>query len=186
MVNKTSIKDHIIHITTGLIEEYNGDTTCITARMIAQKAGVGLGLVNYHFGSKDNLITECVQRIISDVVSEFRMDDDLAEDKERLTVCAIRVFDFLFEHAAISRISILGDLNNYSENCNSIRTQQGFMNLLKEKSGDNDTATKIFMLTAAMQVAFLGSKNMKKIQKFDLTKKEDRNSYITTLVDKLF
>ncbi len=185
MVNKESIKDHIIHITTGLIEEYNGDTECITARMIAQKAGVSLGLVNYHFGSKDNLITECVQRIISKVVSEFRMDEDLVKDKERLTVCSIRVFDFLFDHSAISRISILGDLNNYLENCNSIRTQQGFMNLLKEKSDDNITI-KVFMLTAAMQVAFLGSKSVKKIQNFDLTKKEERTAYITTLVDNLF
>jgi DNA-binding transcriptional regulator YbjK len=186
MENKESIKDHIIHITTGLIEEYNGDTECITSRMIAQKAGIGLGLVNYHFGSKENLITECVQRIISSVVSQFRMDDDLENDKDRLTVCAIRVFDFLFEHSAISRVSILGDFYNYSENCNSIRTQYGLMNLFKEKAGDEDNTTKIFMLTAAMQVAFLGSKTIKKIQKFDLTKKKDRNAYITTLVDNLF
>lgn len=186
MVKNENIKDHIIHITTGLIEEYNGDTECITARMIAEKAGVGLGLVNYHFGSKDNLITECVQRIITDVVNEFRMDEELKTDKERLTVCAIRVFDFLFEHSAISRISILGDFNNYTENCNSIRTQQGFMNLLKEKSDDEDRGTKVFILTAAMQIAFLGSKTLKKTQKFDLTKKEDRNAYIATLIDILF
>ncbi len=88
----------------------------------------------------------------SKVVSEFRMDDDLVKDRERLTVCSIRVFEFLFEHSAISRVSILGDLNNYSENCKSIRTQQGLMNLLKEKSDDEDTAIKVFMLTAAMQV----------------------------------
>lgn len=57
--------------TTELIEQHNGNIKVITARMIAAKADVGLGLINYHFGSKEKLITECVQRIIGGVVAGF-------------------------------------------------------------------------------------------------------------------
>ena len=107
MDKSTNVKNHIIEITTELIEQYNGNIKDITARMIAKKADVGLGLINYHFGSKDKLITECVQRIIGKIVTEFQMTRQYKSDKERLTACATYVFHFLFEHSAISRVSIL-------------------------------------------------------------------------------
>ncbi len=184
MKNETA-KEHIISVTTDLIEKCNGDTACITARMIAKEAGVGLGLINYHFGSKDNLITECVQRIIYSVVNEFQMKGEFETDQERLTACVIQVFEFLFEHPAISRISILGDYHEYTSKCNSMRTQKGFLSLLKaEKKADN--AARIFMLTAAIQVAFLGQETVLVTQNYNLTKKKDRKAYITMLVKLLF
>lgn len=107
MDKSTNVKNHIIEITTELIEQYNGNIKDITARMIAKKADVGLGLINYHFGSKDKLITECVQRIIGKIVTEFQMTRQYKSDKERLTACATYVFHFLFEHSAISRPTVL-------------------------------------------------------------------------------
>lgn len=74
-MNKSeNVKNQIIEVTTELIEQYNGGTKNITARMIAEKANIGLGLINYHFGSKEKLITECVQRIIGQVVVGFHTE----------------------------------------------------------------------------------------------------------------
>ena len=73
MDKNTNVKNRIIEVTTELIEQHNGNIKDITARMIAAKAGVGLGLINYHFRSKEKLITECVQRIIGTVVTQFHM-----------------------------------------------------------------------------------------------------------------
>ena len=67
MDKNVKVKNRMIEVTTELIEQHNGNIKGITARMIATKAGVGLGLINYHFGSKEKLITECVQRIIKNV-----------------------------------------------------------------------------------------------------------------------
>ncbi len=92
--NRINVKEHIINVTTELIERYGGDTKKITARIIAENAGVGLGLINYHFGSKDNLIMLCVQRIIEKVVADFKMGQDFETDKERLTAWAVYVFHF--------------------------------------------------------------------------------------------
>lgn len=185
MYNKKDIKEHIIEVTTILIEEYGGDTKKITARLIAEKAGIGLGLINYHFGTKDNLITACVQSIIGKVISDFDVEKKYMSDKERLIAIAINVFDFLFEHPAISRISILGDFNNYTQNCNSIRSQKGFMLSLTETRADNDKAMIAFILTSAMQVAFLGSDMVKMILGYDFTLPEDRANYIEQLVSTL-
>jgi AcrR family transcriptional regulator len=111
MKKSSNIKENIIEVTTELIRQSGGDINDITIRMIAEKANVGTGLINYHFQSKENLITLCVQRIIENVVMEFSpLDRHYQNDRERLTDWAIQVFDFLFENKAISRISILGDL----------------------------------------------------------------------------
>lgn len=181
-----NVKERIIEVTTELIEQYNGNAKSITARMIAEKAGVGLGLINYHFRSKENLITECVQRIIKKVVTEFRMTECYNTDKERLTACAICVFDFLFEHPAISRISMLGDLQNYTATCNSVFTQRGFSSNMMHDVSNADRPILAFILTAAMQTAFLGSEAMKQLLGYDFTRSEDRATYIRKLVDIFF
>ncbi len=186
MDKNANIKNHIIEVTTELIKQHNGNTKGITARIIAAKAGVGLGLINYHFGSKEKLITECVQRIIGKIVTEFQMTTQYKTDKERLTACAIYVFDFLFEHSAISRISILSDLQNYTKNCNSVLTQRGFSLSLKNDLANKDTSMFVFILTAAMQTAFLGSETVNQLLHYDFTKAEDRTAYISKLIDILF
>lgn len=186
MDKNENVKNRIIEAATELIEQYGGDTKSITARMIAKKAEVGLGLINYHFGSKEDLITECVQRIIGKVIAGFHMGQEFQTDKERLTACAAYVFDFLFEHSAISRISIVGDFQNYTENCNSALTQRGFMHSLKSDIFDKDKAILVFILTAAMQAAFLGSETVNQILGYDFTKSEDRAAYIRKLTDILF
>lgn len=186
MDNTVNVKNRIIEVTTELIEQHNGSVKDITSRMIAAKADVGLGLINYHFGSKENLITECVQRIIKKVVTGFQMTKQYETDKERLTACAVYVFDFLFEHSAISRVSILGDLQNYTENCNSVLTQQGFSLSLKNSISNEDKSMLVFILTAAMQAAFLGNGIIRQLLGYDFAKAGDRAAYIGKLVDILF
>lgn len=186
MNKNETVKNRMIEVTTELIEQYNGDTKRITARMIAAKADVGLGLINYHFGSKDELITECVQRIIGKVVTEFQLTKQYETDKERFTACATHVFNFLFEHSAICRISILGDLQKYSVDCNSVHTQRGFLLTLKKGISNENKSMLVFILTAAMQAAFLGNETVKQLLGYDFTKTGDRAAFIGKLVDILF
>ena len=62
MSDNEKSKEHIIEITTELLREHNGDTAKITSRLIAERAGIGLGSVNYFFGSKEKL-SQCCQPI---------------------------------------------------------------------------------------------------------------------------
>lgn len=187
MKEKTNVKERIIEVTTELIEQHKGNTNEITARVIAEKAEVGLGLINYHFGSKENLITACVQRIISNVVTAgVKVNKKYDTDKERLTAKAIYVFNFLFENAAVSRISILGDLQNYSANGNSAYTQRGFMTSMTRDVAEQDKALLSFILTATMQIAFLGSGAIKEILGYDLEIPKERAAYIEKVVAILF
>ena len=186
MAQGKSVKEHIISVTTDLILQYDGDINRITARMIAGQADIALGLINYHFGSKENLITECVQRIIGKIVSSFQMTQTFETDKDRLTAWAVSVFDFLFEHSAMAHVSILADLQNYTARCNSVLTQRGFLFALKNDVADDDRAILAFTLLSAMQTAFLGCEAVKLLLGYDFSKKEERAAYIAKLMDILF
>lgn len=186
MKNITNIKENIIHVTTELIQQSSGNISEITTREIANKANVGIGLINYHFQSKENLITICVQRIIRQVVQSFSpAEKEYQNDIERLTDWAIRVFDFLFENPAISRLSILGDMYDYAMDSNSVRTQKGFMYALKDVK-ESEKQMLSFILTSVMQTAFLGSKISRDLIGFDLDKPAERNAFIQKLVSTLF
>lgn len=182
MKNTTNVKENIIKVTTELIDQNNGNISSITARVIAEKAGVGLGLINYHFGSKENLITTCVQRIIGKVIAGFDTKKEYATDKERLIAWATHVFNFLFEHSAISRVSILGDMHNYTMNCNSVLSQKGFMLALTKDIEAKDKPILSFILTATMQTAFLSGTVSSELLGYDFTKQNDRSAFIERLV----
>jgi AcrR family transcriptional regulator len=186
MKNQINIKEHIIHVTTQLIQQSSGNIAEITTREIAREANVGVGLINYHFQSKDNLITICVQRIIREVVQSFSpMEKEYQSDKERLTDWAIRVFDFLFENPAISRLSILGDMYDYTLDSNSVRTQKGFLYALKDVK-ESDKNILSFILTSVMQITFLSSKTNRELIGYNLNEPSERSAFITRLVAALF
>lgn len=192
MGNKANVKEHIIEVTISLIEQSNGDTKNITARRIAEQADIGLGLVNYHFGSKDNLITICVQRIINHVVFSFSPDKldynkaDGLSDRERLTDWATQIFEFLFENYAISKISILGDMQDYHAKTNSVYTQKGLALALRNDSYEKEKKLLAFVLTSAMQTAFLSKEAGANILGYDFQLKEDRRAFIKNTISILF
>ena len=190
-MNTKNCKEELIEITTALIRENKGEVEKVTIRDIANKSGVSVGLINYHFGNKDNLITECVQRIIGNVVSSFKPNmvadpslNKFEAAKFRLTRAAQEVFNFMFEHPSITRISILGDYKDYTNQSNSYFSLRGFSGIIGDAIISQEEKEKIsFVLTSALQVAFLRSMADSKFLTYDFSKKEDRNKYIKDLVD---
>lgn len=186
-------KEELINITIDLINENGGDVSKVTMREITARTGVSLGLINYHFGNKDNLITECVQKIIRNVVTTFtpklNIDDNLDNNTKailRLKACSKEVFEFLFKNPSISKISILNDYNNYIDSSNSNMTIKGFMRLLSGlERNELEKERLAFHLTNNMQIAFLRSLSNNNYLGYDFSKKEDRNKYIDDIIDKL-
>lgn len=106
-------KEAIIQATIALLRENGENLEAITVREICKSADVGLGLVNYHFGNKDNLIELCVERIINGIVENFQSIREKTKDLppfEKLEYLGNMTLDFLFEHYAVSKISVLTDM----------------------------------------------------------------------------
>ncbi|MBB2183777.1 TetR/AcrR family transcriptional regulator [Lachnospiraceae bacterium MD1] len=185
-------RDKIITVTTELIIESQGDLSQVTARKIANKAEVGLGLIHYHFESKDQLITECVQRIIYKEIRSFvpqnteYSDNPIEADKQRLTYWAKQVFEFFYANKSISRVSILGDLRNNLTSSNSVDMQRGLLRALTSDIDDAKKKFMIFSLTSIMQAAFLQDNAVKNRLGFDFTKQNDRELFINSVIEELF
>lgn len=187
MKKSTEVKEKIIEAAIALIQEGNGNSDEITTRAIAEKASVGIGLINYHFQTKENLITICVQRIIGQVISDFKPNDtDFKTEQERLTNTAAEVFEFLFENPSISRISILSDFSVPTISGNTTLSQKGIRLAMGENMSEEDGRFISFVLVSAMQTAFLNSTIMKESMGFSLDSPDERRAYIARLVELLY
>ena len=84
-MNNLNVKEEIIDFTINLIKKYQGNLEKVTIREIASLGNWSVGLINYHFKNKENLIKICVNKIIEGVVFNYSPDmsnDDNKTDKE--------------------------------------------------------------------------------------------------------
>lgn len=183
-MKKENVKEMIISSTIELIERSDGDVNSITARAIAEKSDVALGLINYHFGNKENLISICVQRIVNNIIQRFSPEnvdygaDDGLTDKERLISFAQQTFDFIHNNFSVLKISILSDFKDYRTGSNSAMTQIGFQMAIRSGFSMKKKKLLSFCLTSIMQTAFLSGENSKAITGYDLSEKSERDSFI--------
>lgn len=181
-------KETLIQAATTLIEERGEHIEEITVREICKNAGVGLGLVNYHFGSKDKLIEICVERIINGIVERFqnmREEAEALSSFEKLEYLGNMTLDFLFEHSAVSRISVLTDMHTPKANDNTHRTYAAYLPLVAACRPDWDKTTvkrKTFCLITIMQQAFLRYETISKMLDIDLSQKDNRRAFHTQIL----
>ncbi len=188
-MNKTSdIKEKIIRVTTELIEKSEGNIDAITIRQISEKAEVGVGLINYHFQTKENLIEICIQKMIEEVISKFKPNVDAnASYLEKIKAAAKSVMDFLINNPAVSRISILGDYNKPQLIDNTMKTVHGFSYSLKELETTADVKKiQVFGFVSILQAAFLRKDLSKQLFGFDFYIKEERDKLIDIIADSIF
>ena len=176
-------KEAIIQSTIDLINEKGERMDTLTVREIAQKAEVGLGLINYYFESKDKLIELCVERIVNGIVDTFRVIQEQTEKLsafDKLACLGNMTFSFLFEHYAVSRTSILSDMRMPKDDDNTHRTYLAYLPLVSACRPDWDEETlkrKTFYLITVMQQSFLRHKVILQLYGIDLTVPEEREAF---------
>lgn len=185
-------REKIIEVTTAMIIESQGNLSQVTARKIAAEADVALGLIHYHFENKDQLISECVQRIIYKEIRAFvpqdmeYSSDPIEADKQRLSYWAKQVLEFFYANKSISKVSILNDLRNDQEKSNLVDMQRGLLLAMKSDISEEKKNFIVFSLASIMQAAFLQETVVKKRLGYDLSQQSDRAAFIDSAVEKLF
>lgn len=181
-------KEAIMQAAMTLIEEKGEHLAEITVREICKRAGVGLGLLNYHFGNKEELIEQCIERMVNGTVQRF---GDIREKTEgftpfeKLEYLGNMTLDFLFEHAAVSRISVLTDMQSPKEDDNTCRTYAAFLPLVAACRPDLDEAEvnrKTLYLITVMQQMFLRNETVSQTLGIDLRKRENRKAFHTQVL----
>lgn len=183
------VKEKIIETTIGLIRKNNGMIDNITIRDIAKLSEVGIGLVNYHFGTKENLIEQCVQRIITKVITSFQ--PQIYENMNavnRLKTVAKQVADFLMDNPEISKISIIADLSSPKIMDNTMKTVMGFMTTIAVQNEEKQAENKLlsYCMTLILQGVFLRKDTTKDTIGYEINDKEERDKFIDYVINKLF
>lgn len=91
-------KNEILKKTAKLLKQNNGAN--MTMRAIAAECEVGLGLLNYYFGSKDKLLAEAGQFLIREKITSWK--DDL---KDMEIPAETRLINFLTDFSSQIRSS---------------------------------------------------------------------------------
>lgn len=181
-------KEAIMQAAIALINEKGNRLGEITVREICKRADVGLGLVNYYFGSKDRLIELCVERIINGIIERFRDMREKTENLppfEKLDYLGSLTLNFLFEHEAVSRISILTDMQTPKQDDNTHRTYMAYLPLVSACRPDwseESVKRKTFCLIASMQQTFLRHEAMSQMLGVPLDTEEGRRTFHTQIL----
>ena len=186
-----NVKEKIIDATTELIGECQSIED-VTIRDIAAKADVGIGLINYHFQTKENLINQCVQKIIGNIINEF---DELyqgltMEPLDKLRFLAKSTCSFLVQNQGISRTSILSDLfsGNYADNTS--QTVKAYLPVMREIYGDKKSDKELYLISniliTTFQSIFLRRDVLIKSSEVDFYDEEQREWLIDWVIDIFF
>jgi AcrR family transcriptional regulator len=186
-----SARSRIMQAAIDIMREI-GEVEEVTVRKIAKRAGVGVGLINYHFRSKENLIGEAVQFFQSREVMSGWEGQILFRPKNpnELVKTMVKSFaDFMADFPHISRISILNDLHNPGREDNMSQTIQGLTPYIQEALGRNGKNGRAFrtawVIVSTIQTIFLRAGQFSGFSGdggFDFFNKSERDAYIDDLV----
>ena len=126
----------------------------ITVRKIAQRAGVGIGTVSYHFHSKDKLVYETVAAQMAKLAGGLSLSEGSGEPFDRLKRFFYQTAELALQYSEIFRIQL-----SYEIVHGDMGICYYIIPLLKEhfngRKSDLEIKLIAFQMIAAMQMILL-------------------------------
>jgi AcrR family transcriptional regulator len=187
--NDLETREKILKKTLELIRSEK-DYSKITVRRIVSYAGVSLSAVNYHFGSKKELIDETVRRPIIEFLASNSMPDDAYADDpiKRLKELMKLPARYLAENPNVSRISILSDMTEPAGNDLTMQTLAFLMPTARRALpglGEKEAALKVWELISLVQTAFLRSMQFASLTGLDYFDGKSRGKFIDNYINNM-
>ena len=179
-------KDRLIESTLMLMEDMD-DPLTVTSRQIASKAGVKPGMINYCFGSRENLIYQTFQK----QYLEFLKDSDvsaiinsLAPPKDiikqmHFIVAQCLVENHKFTKAITSFVLFKRDLGKESFTFHYV------LKHYEGKKSENECRLIAYELSTMMQLIIYRKDDIKKDFGIDLANKEELKHFLDMRIDLL-
>ncbi len=179
-------KDNLIEATFSLMEQTD-DPLSVTSRQIAAKAGTKPSMINYCFGSRENLIHNVFQKKYLNFVSQDKLSELLESDitpKELLKelhyiVAKCLVDNFTFTKAVTSYILFKRDLGQESFSYSYVKKHYD------GRKSDEECRLIAYELSTMMQLIIYRKEDIKENFGIDLDKDEELRKYLNMRVDLL-
>ena len=175
-------KKRILQATMELLNEQEPEN--ITVRQIAERAQVGVGLINYHFQTKDNLLNEAVGGSMGEVALQWLQANEQGDPVEKLRNLLKGTSAIGVRFPAQLRVSISFELQH-----GDFSVAQMLIPILREIFGMTKTEKELrvlaFQIITPLQVASLRNDTFRSFSGIDLFNDEQRNSTIDMLIDNI-
>jgi AcrR family transcriptional regulator len=188
MNERQPARERILSAATELIRE-EAAFEKVSMRRVADRAGVAVSMVNYHFQTKENLVNQAVQRFIGSVITESQISEGESEDhpadamRRHLRSAAT----FVANNPGVSRVSILRDMRAPAATDNTSQVAEVVYRQLcalhGEEKGEKELRVLAQMQVAAVQQLFLRAPENKESIGLDFFDEEDRNYMVDILID---
>ncbi|MEN1758890.1 TetR/AcrR family transcriptional regulator [Anoxynatronum sibiricum] len=181
----TDARSNIIKTVVAMLAE-GEDVEKITVRQVAERANVGMGLINYHFSSKNALLGIAVANYMATMAAGFATPGEYSgsDPVEKLKTMLTKLYSFAEQHEKLIKFTITQNLLD-----GEMQTPLFIVPLLKEIFGDRRDSIQLRIIALQMllpiQVASINPAEFLLYSGIDLYNERQRNHYIETLVDNL-
>jgi len=179
------MSNRIIQAVRELINEGTGIEK-ITVRTIAKRANIGVGLINYHFGSKDNLLEIVLAELMSETAKEYMENVTKADvkPKDKLKELIKGLYMFTIQYESIIKFLILQCIQK-----GDMEAELTLMPLLKQVFGDTKSEIELriiaMQIIKPIQISGLSVERFRVYSGFNLYDEEQRGKFVDILVDNL-
>jgi len=178
-------KERILQAATELLIEKQVSAQ-ITTRQIAERAGVGIGLINYHYQSKDALLMEAYNRVFLAETLHW-LDDRQAPQVDpllRLKMMVQHTAEIALKNLAMAQVSLSYDLIK-----GRMETPTMLLPLLRQiTAGKTDELSLRLMalaLVSTLQAVMLRKEAFESYLGIDLEDPQQRQQMLDTLIEKI-
>ncbi len=179
---KNNIREQILQATIQLLESDN-DASHLTVRQIAEKAGVGLGLINYHFKSRDALVNDAIGAMMFHAAKPYFSIPSAYENDPADAIKSI--------FKATSEIGIRYSLGRFAVQYTLLNGNMEvpalIVPLLRQyfegRKSDLEIRMMAFSMVTTIQVAYIRSDAFRIYAGMDIQNEQQRNQLIDLVVD---
>jgi AcrR family transcriptional regulator len=184
-MNDKDARTNIIKVVVDMLSEVD-DVEQITVRQVAERANVGIGLINYHFNSKNNLLSIAVAEYMAKMATGFLIQGNAFNSNpvEKFKTMLKELYSFGEQHEKLIRFTITQNILN-----GEMQTPLFLIPILKEIFEDkkDEMGLRIIALQVLLpiQIASINPTEFHLYSGIDLHDEDQRNSFIHTLVDNI-
>ena len=181
---KETAKKKLLDATTALLDTTDNPDD-ITVRKIAETAGVGVGLINYYFESRDQLIHEAVSLKMDFLASIMKNQDDGSSDpKQNIKHILISMSDIGMKDQKMNKISVEYELLNGDFNA-CLYLLPILRKIYNGQKSETDLRLLAFQIIIAFQSIYLRQQAFHMYSGINIENKSERDCLISSIVDNL-
>lgn len=194
-MNDKDARNTIIRTVVELLAE-GKDVEKITVRQVAKLAGVSVGLINYHFSSKNELLGIAVAAHMATMADEFPgpeglgasggdvqgASNQITSPVDQLKTMLKKLYGFGAQHEKAIKFTITQNLLDGDFNA-PLHIMPGLKAIFGSRKDEMQLRIIALQILLPIQVASLNPEKFRLYSGTDLHDEGQRNAYIDTLVD---